>query len=436
MRALILALAFAAFASLPVFAAVGYPPALLPLGGLPPELKEFALGLLADSNQTMLQVYGQLYASAQRDANGTIEHVFLNHSAIVVGNSLDAPEQALFEAVKTSYPIMQNMTTIDDSPESLAAAEGGSYAVIILIGGPAQNRVTAEFESRGAFNDSHTVKGEFVVKTGNVNGTLVIAFSDLRGFANAPRESAAHSPLASFVPVQYVPATATGISMFLLALISLAKTVFEFKALDVGRRGKKLGQGGLRVMGINLFEPIAVLGASCVVGISLSWQYFAFGPLFLLWVVGNTLIALAGGIIHELVHRFFALIFNVKVEYRFWWSGSALTLLSSYLGNAFSVQGFLLEDIPKETAKWKVGIMKLAAPLFSAFVMILFGVINALFPSVVFQMITASSGLWAMAEMFPFTGLDGKDVKEWNFFIWLGSFLAVGTAYFIVTFVL
>jgi hypothetical protein len=51
-------------------------------------------------------------------------------------------------------------------------------------------------------------------------------------------------------------------------------------------------------------------------------------------------------------------------------------------------------------------------------------------------MIIATSALWAIAEVFPFSGLDGKDLKDWNLFVWLFTFCFVAVAYAIVTFVL
>ena len=136
------------------------------------------------------------------------------------------------------------------------------------------------------------------------------------------------------------------------------------------------------------------------------------------------------------MHRIFAFAFKIKVEYALWPAGSVMTIVSAYLGNAFSVQGFLVEEIPENTKKWKVGLMKLSAPLFSAFVMIFFAVLNVFFPSRIFQSIYSVSAVLAMLEMLPFRGLDGRDVKEWNVFVWAFFFIMVAGAYSVVTFLL
>lgn len=100
------------------------------------------------------------------------------------------------------------------------------------------------------------------------------------------------------------------------------------------------------------------------------------------------------------------------------------------------MQGFLLEEIPEKTEKWKVGLMKLVAPLLSNAVMLVFAFVNFFFPNVIFQSIYSISGLWAIAEMLPFAGLDGKDIIDWNFFVWLFGFIFVGVCYLFVAFVL
>jgi hypothetical protein len=238
------------------------------------------------------------------------------------------------------------------------------------------------------------------------------------------------------VPKEYVPVAATGISLILLALINLGRTVFEFKALDFGRKGQKVGEGSIFMGKLNLSELIAIIAASIVLGISISWQFFGPGPAFLMLVALNSLLCLAGAIVHELSHKIIAVIFKIKVEYRFWPAGSALTLISSYLGNAFSIQAFVLEEIEPNTAKWKVGIMKLAGPVVSAIVMVVFAALDFFNSSSIYKVVYSTSALWAMAEMLPFNGLDGKDIREWNNFIWAFFFLLIGAAYVAVTFIL
>ncbi len=361
-----------------------------------------------------------------------------NHTLLIVGNDIDLGERLALDATKASNPWLGPVPETNESSEALAEIGSGRYVLVILVGGPEQNNITAIMKQRGWLNETNDVEAGYVVEDGKApDGSLVLSISDGKGYQpDLQRASVQYSPLGSVVPHEYVPLAATVISIGLLALINLLWNVIAFKALDLGRKGKKVGEGEWMVGGINMAEAAAIAGASLVLGVSMSWQYFGPGKDFLYWVVLDSIVCLLAALTHELAHIALARLFKIKVEYRFWTAGSVLTLISSYLGNAFSVQGFLLEEIPAGVEKWKVGLMKLSAPLLSTLIMILFALLNLSSPNPLFKIIYSISGVWAMAEILPFGALDGKDIKEWNLDIWLLSFIFIGGSYFVVTFLL
>lgn len=361
-----------------------------------------------------------------------------SRALIVMGSNLDGPEKAFYEAAKAKYPFLDDVATVPDDSDALAKIGSGSYSYVILVGGPGQNFVTKEAISRLWLNETETaVRGQVIVQYGRAGATGLLAISDARGYSNANREGAKYSPLALLgLPVQYVPAAATILSVIILALWELARTVFEFKALDIGRKGKKVGQGAWMLFGINFREALSFPAAALVLGASISWQFFGPSWDFVFWLFVNSIICGVAALVHEATHRAFAWAFGIRMEYRFWPAGSFFTLLSSFLGNAFSVQAYLLEDVDEKIPKWKVAATKLSAPLVSAFFMVAFAAINFFFPHTVFQMVTAISALWAMAEMLPFRGLDGSDLIRINFFAWLLPFTAIACCYVMVTFIL
>jgi hypothetical protein len=340
---------------------------------------------------------------------------------------------------------MQNqwLAKAEESNDTVAGLKGriesGGYPLVMLVGGPEQNTLTRQGIASGWFNETADVEGGYIVKSGKLPaGAVVLAVSDKGGYeaANVKRGGAAYSPLNAIMPREYVPAAATGISLILLVLLNVGRTVFEFKALDIGRKGKRVGEGARMVNGINMTEALAIAGASLVLGTSISWQYFGPAPDFVFWLFVNSLICLFAALLHEVTHRVFAHLFSIRMEYRFWPAGSLLTLISSYLGNAFCIQGFILEEVPPGVAKWKVGLMKLSAPLVSAAVMVAFAALNYLSPDPLYKMIYTTSGLWAMAEILPFGSLDGKDIQEWSHTVWFIAFALIGAAYIFVTFLL
>jgi hypothetical protein len=381
------------------------------------------------------RIYAQIEVNATSQAEA--EAYVRNHSIVVIGQGTDLAEKMLFEDLKASNPLINSSREADDSAGTLEDIKQGKYVLVVLIGGPEQNSASSYVKEKGYLNESMDLYGEVTIESGKAGGVVYVMASDKRGYTRMlERQSVQSSPLAAFMEPQYVPVAATIITLILLALVNVARTVFEFKALNIGRKGKELGEKAIRVMGIDLAEIGAIFGASFVLGLSISWQYFGNARDFAFWVAINTIICLVGAILHELTHRIFAHLFGIKIEYRFWPEGSVLTLVSSYLGNAFSIQAFLLEEIPEDIAKWKVGVMKLAAPMMSAIVMVSFAMLNQADPNPVYQVIYSTSALWAMAEMLPFSGLDGHDIKEWSHLVWFVSFLLIGAAYCIVTFLL
>lgn len=236
----------------------------------------------------------------------------------MLGSSLNGAEMTLLETAKTAYPILNNATIIRDSDDALSDIGSGKYRFIVLVGGPAQNRITKYYNLNGNLNGTEQIIGQAVAQTGDIrNGALLIALSDKRGYDNAARESIMYSSLSALIPEQSVPIAATGISLFLLILINVGRTVFEFKALDIGRKGQKIGQGASYLFGANMTKIGALILASFVLGVSISWQYFGFSAQFLFWVFVNSIICMVAGIAHEITHRMLAHIFGIKVEYRF-----------------------------------------------------------------------------------------------------------------------
>ncbi|MEW6722995.1 MAG: hypothetical protein AB1324_07060, partial [Candidatus Micrarchaeota archaeon] len=171
------------------------------------------------------QIGGNAPTQAERD-------VFLaQNSIMVIGSSIDLSERSALEFTKASNEWLAMVGEENDSDASLAAIDSGAYRLIILIGGPEQNNITRELWSRGWFNETYDVEGGFIVQKGSDGrGGVILSISDEKGYRKGlTHESAEHSPLSAFMPEEYVPAAATGISLLILALINVGRTVFEFK---------------------------------------------------------------------------------------------------------------------------------------------------------------------------------------------------------------
>ena len=384
------------------------------------------------------------YVRAQSSENFeiTIEGLDPNRleseGAIVIGSSIGFSERLVYDSLKATNPWMERVKKLNDSNQTFEKFQNNQIKFIAILGGPEQSEVAKKITSSNKPSKQDEKYGFVIQEYRFENEQVALIISSKKGFIKEEftQRSTQYSPLNGIIPKEYIPAAATLISILTLALINIIRTVFEFKALDLGRKNKKVGEGSKFINGINISEIIAILGASIILGISISWQYLANTDAFWSWLLLNTLVCLIGAIIHEVTHRIFAKLFEIKMEYKFWAEGSLLTLISSYLGNAFSVQAFILEEIPEGVAKWKVGIMKLSAPLVSTFIMVIFAYLYTQNYDPIFKVIYSTSALWAIAEILPFSSLDGKDIKEWNPTVWGVAFLFISSAYFVVTFLI
>lgn len=401
------------------------------------QLKQFFLILLFASLFLVNQNFAQ-----NENYQITIENLdsqrLQTEGSIVLGSEIGISERLVFDSLKMSNPWMQNVSVANDTNESLGKFTRGEIKFLMILGGPGQSNIAKSIYQNNKPTKTDEKYGFLIYEYRFEEDKTAIIITTKKGLVEEKfkSESAKYSPLSAIIPKEYVPAAATLISLLMLALINVGRTIFEFKALDIGRKNQKVGEGSKFLKGVNISEIIAVLGASIILGISISWQYLANQDAFWAWILINTLICLIGAIIHEVTHRIFAKIFDIKMEYKFWVEGSILTLVSSYLGNAFSIQAFILEEIPPGIEKWKVGVMKLSAPLMSTFVMIIFAYLYTQTPEPVYKVVYSTSALWAMAEILPFSSLDGKDIKDWNKWVWSGAFLFISTVYFIVTFLI
>jgi len=363
---------------------------------------------------------------------------FENASAnmtFVLGSDMSGAEEALLALMKARYPLLNNMTYVDDSPKTEAWLNN-SNATIVLIGGPAQNRISRKYLQAGWFtNESLTIYQEFTVRNGRTpKGATLLLFSDVRGFANLYRQGLQYSPLSAIMPEAYVPIAATGISALFLSLWGLVRTWLERLILGAGKKGKKPKPAPL-LLGINVREVLSAMASCTVIAIAITWVFagptWGFIPLFFV----NLFVALFTIIGHELIHLMFSRMMGLKTEYTLWYSGSVFTLVSAFLGNPFGVAGFLVEEKTPETRR-RFGVMKLSAPIASILIASFFAVVNLFFPWDVFQMIYMLSSMLAMVEIMPFEPLDGHDIFNWNVFVWFFSFCFISAAYLTINFVI
>ena len=359
---------------------------------------------------------------------------------VIAGEELNGPERAALAAAQVNTP---KLFAGGSSADRVSVSDVRKSAkLVILIGGPAQNSIVRELDAEGLLSkDRHEYLNQLVIVTGkSPEGGKFVVLSDKRGFVNMARKAASYSPLALCLPLQLVPVAASMIGAILAALLTpirnIMQTYLEFFVADRKKSKMTISHTKFKFAGIKAREVVSVVLASSVLALAISWTFA--GPTWdLLWLLPlNVFVCLVAGFSHELVHWAAGRALKIETEYKFWLSGSVSTIVSALLGNAFGLQGFLLDEVKEGTPKWKVGVMKISAPLFSAAVMLLFAAVNFFLPHTVFQMIFTIAGVLAMAELLPFKPMDGYDVRKWNIIVWFAAFFAVGCSFLFANFIL
>lgn len=378
---------------------------------------------------------------------------------IVAGSEMDLFERTVYDSVKSggalkfkpeskavtstgeevSVDVRENIEYLPDNLETLKYL-GDKTGLFLLIGDEGHNNLTREFSERGyLLNKTESLAGQLVTASGRTkegNGVMVLYHK--RVVNNLERRAVDYSPLSGLIPREYIPATAASIGIILMSLLNILRTMTEFAALDLGRKKSMVNSEGLKIFGLKAREAISLLAASLVLGLALSWTFLGPDPGFLGFWAMNSGICLLAALSHEVSHRLFGRLFNVEMEYKFWWTGSGITLLTSYLGSAFGIQGFLMEEVKDKSiiGTWRYGLMKLAGPVMSTTIMVAFALINLHSPWVVYQMIYTTASLWAMAEILPVKPLDGHDIRKWSRIVWFIAFTIISTLFTLVNFIL
>ncbi|VVB98422.1 Uncharacterised protein [uncultured archaeon] len=138
--------------------------------------------------------------------------------------------------------------------------------------------------------------------------------------------------------------------------------------------------------------------------------------------------------LHELAHKFVAIRFGGYAEFKMWWQGLALALVTSLAGIVFVAPGAVYIYAPRVT-KMQNGLISLAGPLTNLAISMIFLALSVVFPMKMALPLNIVDGsafffaskinLWlGMFNMIPVFPLDGSKVMDWSFAVW-AAFAAI-----------
>ncbi|MDD9954091.1 MAG: hypothetical protein OXR66_07190 [Candidatus Woesearchaeota archaeon] len=375
-------------------------------------------------------------ALLQEDTLEFFDSVNHSNTIIVQGTYLSFAERVLLAEAKKRYPKITALQVVQEDAITDGMLEGKTP---VFIGGPTKNSLTASVLN----NPAHTLFertasiGKILFVEGQEGRMAVIA--DNKGFHNVPKR-VDKSPLATFLPEAFVPAAATGIGVTLLLiwkfiaafLFKAARFIIASKIMNrIKKRAFNEQFRGFHISGVRFKyrEWAAILVASAVFAVSLSYMYLAPATNALLFF----LVTCAVNFIVYGFRHFTRLCFDKKhglhTEYTLWFLGLVFTGITGWLGNAFSLAGYIRSDGKRTKEEGRVAYIV---------TMLTFGLFlvtwlwNFFSPSIVLQMTMLLSLAIAYLQMLPLAPFEGKKVIAWKPGLWALTFIPMTVLYMCV----
>lgn len=362
---------------------------------------------------------------------------------MIVGIQVSVIERAAAEIIKAQirFPETIDLVLIKESDEALRIARETSKT-IFLIGGPSQNLVTKTLMREGVVQEPDVEKDKFLAVARGTNnaGSKIVVFSDLRGYNNIERESARLSPLANFIPVEYVPAAASIIGVILAFLISFTKKIAGAYLTGMAKKKAQVKEeyAGFKIkhFHVKFREYGAILIAALFFGMAIALSYTGLQSAVIQTFQLTVVVVIVIFAIREGVRLLMAYLMKVHAEYKFWLAGGIISLVSGFLGNTMNTTAFVLEIKDKGSSFEKFAQIKYWVVVLTFLGGIAFFVLNLLNPARVFQMIMASATTLGMAEIIPIQPLQGAAIKKWKPWLWFFTLVIMVVMYILMNFVI
>jgi len=357
-----------------------------------------------------------------------------NDTVVVVGEHLSKSERLAMGYIKEKYPKVAELPVFSDS----ASEEELLGKTVILIGGPTQNKITANVLAGGGEVRHENLSLGILSFVTNLNGSRFLVFSDKAGYGNVQKNSE-HSPLARYVPVQYVPALATAIALSLLwlwhFLLKLLRRILRLfvssKLMRFARKREfKKKYKGFKLAGLRFKyrEWISIILSALVFALAVSYSYVSTHTAVFAFVLSNLLVNIVIYAIRHLTRLVMDRVHKLHTEFVFWFWGGLVTMISGWLGNTFAMAGYMVSD--RETKK--EAQIQYVINFLSFLASLVFLVWNLVAPSIILQMSMVLAMSIAVIQMLPMNPFSGRIIYRWSRWRWWISFLPMMSIYLLV----
>ena len=364
---------------------------------------------------------------------------------IVQGTEMSKPERVALNLIKDQYPEVSEYGIYTEEEFNKLNDSFMEDKVVFLIGGPHQSNISKVLLSNN-INNQIVYENMSFGKLSFVelpSGERSIVFSDPAGFHKKER-FLEKSPLANFMPIEYIPATATMFGLILLWLWSfsleiLHKIVRSFVSSKLMKRIKKK-MIRKEFIGFTLFgikfkvrEWIAIFISSIVFAVAFSFSYVQTILTGYMYLIIKSFVNMIINGFKNIARMIMDKKHNYHSEYIFWWWGGIITIISGWFGNAIGLAGYTVSENNKEekdeaNIEYFINIVTFAMSLISI-------VINFFFPNRILDMIIVLSLAGCFLQMLPMVPFSGKNIFKYHKLKWFLFFIPLSIVYIMVNIV-
>jgi len=361
---------------------------------------------------------------------------------VIEGSNLNGIEAILIGYIKQRYPFFQEIAPVSDEEVNVDEIMN-SNKIIILLGGPIQNKITDITQDRVTEKD-HPSKGLFSIYEGSNNaGSDIFVLSDRRGYKNIPRLGPERSPLSRFMPPAAVIAAASFLSILLASLwskISGPIRVVLARVIAGWRKKRAKVESEARSFNIGRYnmkyrEILAILFGAVAYATGVTFAVTGLGIPLLQVLKINIIGALVFFIVREGGRIFMSHLMDLHTEYVIWFPGAIFALFTGYLGNTLNTPGFVVEHKDKEVKFNKYTFIKYLIIIGTFIVSLVFLITNIIKPSINIQLFGIIASTYAAIEILPFKPCPGKDVFKWKPVLAIITLIIVFPSYIFFNFI-
>ena len=248
------------------------------------------------------------------------------------------------------------------------------------------------------------------------------------------------SILGDYFDKNYAKIIATILSIILLFLLNFLieffSDYFSERTIEYrkNRKSKALSKKAKIVHPskfLSIKEIFAIITTTLILSFVLTWTWVPDLSIFWETFIIFLLVVVIIIIIREGLRAFLCLKLKFHSEFYIWPLGAIMMIVSTAIGNTFSLAANHHYD---EGDIKKCGKVSFIVSIILYVIVAITFSINLFYPSAILQMIIIVSILNLFIDLFPLNPMDGFEIRHWNIFLWFSLYIIVLISYIIVYF--